>query len=72
MKSNTLIKMLKQTNKQYGSGIKEEDIDTIIDWCDDNYEEELKKIVEAQRRVNNVFIKALGIQKFNEINKDMK
>ena len=67
MKTKVLRAMIKRTVKEYGDKVREEDIDYILDLCDDNYEEELAKVMEAQRRINEVFILALGRQKFNEI-----
>jgi len=74
MKAETLREMLKRTIRQYGHPlhITYQQIDYILDLCDDNYEEELNKVIEAQKRVNEVFIKALGRIKFDEIRNEIQ
>ena len=63
--------MIHRTVKQYGQKVKSEDIDYILDLCDDNYMTEMNKVIEAQNRVNKIFILALGRKKFDEIKKEL-
>ena len=67
MKADKLRAMIKRTVKEYGEKVSDKDIDYILDLCDNNYEEELARVIEAQRQVNEVFIKAMGKQKFEEV-----
>jgi len=70
MKTEKLKSMIKRTIEMYGNrlNITDEQIDYILDLCDDNYQIELERVEEAQRRINEVFIIALGKQRFNEVN----
>jgi len=70
MKTEKLKSMIKRSIGMYGNrlNITDEQIDYILDLCDDNYQIELERVEEAQRRINEVFIIALGKQRFNEVN----
>jgi len=67
MTTENLRRMVKATNKQFNMGLKDKDIDTILDLCDNNYMEELTRYIKKQQETNKVFITALGKQKFYEI-----
>ena len=72
MNSVKLRAMIIASNKQYNLGIPTSHIDTILDLCDDNYELELNRVMEAQGRVNKVFITALGRDRFYEVKNEIE
>lgn len=52
--------------------IPDEHVDTILDLCDNNYEEELNREKERHIRAENIFIIALGKKRFYEIKDAME
>ena len=70
MQTEKLRSMIHRTVKQYGQKVKSEDIDYILDLCDDNYMDELNKVIEAQNRINKIFLLALGKKEFYKIKKE--
>ena len=66
-KLKRLIKNTLNTERNRRLDITDNQVDFILDLCDDNYVTELNRVIEAQNRVNKIFLIALGKQKFNEI-----
>ena len=74
MTTEKLKRMIMNTLSQYGNrlNINEEQVTYILDLCDDNYLNELNKVIEAQNKINKIFIIALGNKRFEEIRQTQK